>query len=94
MGFSFKILLRKKANSEIDESHIVCRIIINRIVKFYFLKFSIKNSDWSIKYQKLNSTDINAEGKNSILNDWNKRLNQINYEYKKFDNNFTLFFSS
>ena len=33
MGFSFKILLRKKANSEIDESHIVCRIIINRIVK-------------------------------------------------------------
>ena len=63
MGFTFKILLRGND----DKKHIACRIIINRKVKFYFLKLRAKKNDWSNLNSKLKSSDPESILKNLVI---------------------------
>ena len=83
MGFTFKVLLRKNINNNCDKMYIACRIIINRNVKFYFLKLIVKEKDWNDSKFKVNCSDLNSILKNQVIDNWLERLNKLYFEYKK-----------
>lgn len=68
MGFSFKILLRNNPNGNSDYKYIASRIIINRTVKFYFLKIQVKKADWSEIYLKIKNSDPKSTYEPLIIN--------------------------
>jgi integrase len=87
MSLSFKILLRKnyvkKAN---QQSAILCRITIDRVVKYYPLSISTKKEFWSISNCHVKTGDKDSYLKNKVIEDWLERLNVLYFEYKKSSN--------
>jgi len=84
MGFTFKILLRTYyVRKTSNQSSIVCRITINRKIKYYQLTISTSKENWSENNLKVKCSDPHCSSKNKVIENWKERLNELYFKYKK-----------